>query len=32
MFNNMLINEGQVYENWAPILEEKSGITDNYKK
>ena len=30
--NNMLINEQQVFENWAPILEEKAGVRDTYKQ
>ena len=28
----MLINEGQVYEQWAPILEQNAGVTSDYKK
>lgn len=27
-----LLNEAQIYDQWAPILEEKIGITDRYKK
>lgn len=32
MLNQMLINETQVYDQWAPILEEKAGIKNDYSK
>ena len=29
---NNLINEAQIYETWGPLLEDKVGVKDTYKK